>query len=354
MIFLAAALAACLSGCHEMPGAEAAQGTSIARRASSPAATSYTIRKVPLPGEGRGDYLLADADARRLYVTHSGALHILDLDTLKPVTAIVGFKAAHGVALDKAGGHGFVTDGERNVIVMFDLATDKVTGTIATGGTKPDSIVLDPASGNLFVVNNGSSTISVIDPATGAVRKTLKTPEGPESVRADGKGKLWVNIDSANAIAEIDTRSMTIARQFKLRGCEGPAPLALDEADRILFSGCGNGVLSIVDAESGRTLDSLKVGSDPDGIAFDRDRKKLFVANRDGGWTILTQHARDRYSVEQILKIDPYAKTIALDPRTHRLFSSTADLIWPRPTPGKKLLPNARSGSFRLLVVSEK
>ena len=83
--------------------------------------------------------------------------------------------------------------------------------------------------------------------------------------------------------------------------------------------------------------------------AFDPTR----VANRDGGWTIIDQQGKDRYSVDQTLKIDEYAKTVALDPETHRVFSSTADLVWPKPVPGKKLLPNGKPGTFRLVGVSQ-
>jgi DNA-binding beta-propeller fold protein YncE len=112
--------------------------------------------------------------------------------------------------------------------------------------------------------------------------------------------------------------------------------------------------MTVADADSGKVIATVPVGEDPDGIAIDPERKRIYVANRKGGWTIVDQQARDRYAVNQTLPIDEYAKTVALDPASHRLFSSTADLVWPKGVPGEKLLPNAKSGTFRLIVVSEK
>ncbi len=347
-LLMSAACAAILAGCH---GAGASDNSAVANAADVANVTAFTIDKVPLPGEGRGDYLTVDNDARRLYVTHSSQVHILDLDTLKPIATVTGLKAAHGVAL--AGGHAYVSDGDQNGVVEFDPATGKVLKLIPTG-KKPDSILHDAASGMIWAFDGDSEEASVIDPAKGAVIKTIKLPNGPEFSQTDNQGKIWVNMEEGNDIGVLDARTMTLTGTIKLPGCDGPAPLAFDPANRVLFSGCGNKVMTVTDADSGKVLTTVPVGGDPDGITFDPVRKRIYVANRDGGWTIIDQVDKGHYSVNQTLKIDEYAKTVALDPKTHRVFSSTADLVWPAAVPGKKHLPNAKPGSFRLMVVSEK
>lgn len=343
-----AAIAAMLVGCH---GAGASDNAATANAADAADVTTFTIGKISLPGEGRGDYLTVDSDARRLYVTHSSVVHILDLDTLKPIATVTGLKAAHGVAL--AAGHAFVSDGDQNGVVEFDPATGATIKLIPTG-KKPDSILHDGASGMIWAFNGDSDEISVIDPAKGEVIKTIKLPNGPEFSQTDNQGKIWVNMEEGNDIGVIDAKTMTMTGTIPLPGCDGPAPLAFDPVNRVLFSGCGNKVMTVTDADSGKVLTTVPVGGDPDGITFDPSRKRVYVANRDGGWTIVDQIDKAHYSVNQTLKIDEYAKTVALDPKTHRVFSSTADLVWPPAVPGKKHLPNAKSGSFRLIVVSEK
>jgi YVTN family beta-propeller protein len=313
----------------------------------------FAIKTVSLPGEGRGDYLTADAPARRLYVTHSGQVHVLDLDSLRSVGTITGLKAAHGVAIDRASGHGFVTDGGQDAVVMFDLAGNKTLKIIPVGH-KPDSILRDGASGKVLAFNRESDDVSIIDPVSGTVSGTIKLPAGPESAQTDDHGRIWVNLDDGNAIALIDAHTMTLAKVIPLPGCDGPAPLAFDHVRHLLFSGCGNQVMAVTDADSGRQLARIKVGDDPDGIMYDPARRRVFVGNRGGSWTVIAQRGRSTYVTQAPLRVQPYAKTMALDPRTHRVFSSTATLVWAPAVPGKKHLPSAAPGSFRLLVVSEK
>lgn len=314
-------------------------------------AAALHIAKVSLPGEGRGDYLLADRANNHLFVTHSKVVHVLDLDTLKPIAQVNGLTAAHGVALDRQG-RAYVSDGDSNSVLQFNPNTGRVLKRIAVG-KKPDSILFDPASSKIMAFDGDSEEVSVINPATGSVTKTIKLPNGPEFSQTDGRGHVYVNLEEGNAIAVIDTRRMAVDHLIKLTGCDGPAPLAIDKANRRLFSGCGNNVMVVSDADSGKVLASVPIGGDPDGIVYDAGTRRVFVANRDGGWTIVSQQTPNKYRVESTLKIDEYAKTLALDPKTHRVFSSTADLVWPPAVPGKKHLPNAKPGSFRLLVVSQ-
>lgn len=343
-------LATLVTGCTQpSTGNEAA----TANQVGATGAAALAVTKLSLPGEGRGDYLTVDVDRRRLYVTHATVVHILDLDTLQPIAQVTGLGAAHGVAL--AGQYGFVSDGGAGAVVQFDPATGRKLQTIPAG-KKPDSILTDDATGRVFVFNGESATVSVIDPAKAAVVRTIALPHGPEFGQADGAGRIWVNLADGNAIGVIDARSMTLTGTIPLPGCEDPAPLGFDAGNRVLFSGCGNGVMVVVDADRGKVIARVPTGDggDADGIAYDAQRKRIVVANRTGSWTIIRQNSRTDYVVEQPLRIDAYAKTVTLDPRTHRLFSSTADLVWPPEVAGKKHLPNAASGTFRLMVVSER
>lgn len=325
------------------PGNAAANPSSHSER--------LAISKVSLPGEGRGDFILADAATNRLFVTHSKIVHVLDLAALKPLAEVSGLTFAHGVALD-AHGRAYVTDGPSDAVVIFDPPTGRELGRIHVG-KQPDAILFDPSSSKIIAFDAESQEASVIDPETAAVMASIKLPNAPEFAQADGRGHVYVNLEDGNAIAVLDTKRMALDHVIPLKGCEGPAPLGLDEANRRLFSGCGNKVMVVTDADNGKAIASVPIGGGPDGLVYDPATKRIIVANRDGRWTIVRQTSANAYRVERALKIDEYAKTLALDPRTHRIFSSTADLVWPAAVPGKKHLPNARPGTFRLLVVSQ-
>jgi DNA-binding beta-propeller fold protein YncE len=339
------------TGCSSRSAPETDSNESFAQDVPQANPPEYTISRVSLPGDGRGDYITVDPVARRLYVTHTAVVHVLDLDSLKVIAQIGGLGNAHGVAVVPQLGRGFISDGRDNQVLIFDLATNKITGAIL-GGKNPDSILYDPASSLVFVLNGTSQDASVIDPAKAQIVKTIPLGDKPEFSRTDGKGLVFVNLEGNATIAVIDTEMLDVVENYKLPDCGAAAAMAFDTVHRRIFSGCESHQLKVVDADSGNVLASLPIGEDPDGAAFDPQERRVFVANRDGTMTIIRQNDADHYAVEQDLPTEEYAKTIAIDLKTHRIFSSTADLVWPKAEPGKKLLPDAKPGTFRLLVVS--
>jgi len=311
----------------------------------------FKTERLPLPGEGRGDYLLVDEASNRLFVTHTTTVHVLDLKTLGVIGQVTKLNKAAGVAV--ASGKGFVTDAGGNQIVVFDPASGATIKTIR-GGQKPDSIFFDQASGMVFVFNGESRDVSVVDPRKAEIVKTIAVGEAPEAARNDGKGRAYVNLGDEGAIAVIDTRKGELIGKYALTGCESPAALGVDAVHGRLFSSCENKVMKVLEAATGRIVATVPVGEDPDGIIYDAVHRRVIVSGRDGAWTIIDQISPDVYRVNSTYAIDPYSKTIAQDTRTGRIFSSTADLIWPPIVPGKKHLPDAKSGTFRLMVISER
>lgn len=318
---------------------------------TGPTIVRFKTERVSLPGEGRGDYLLVDEASNRLFVTHASTVHILDLKTLGTIGTVAGLTKAAGVAV--ASDKGFASDAGGDRVVVFDPATG-VTEKMLVGGKKPDSIFFDQPSGMVFVFNGGSHDVSIIDPKRAEIVKTIALGDAPEGARNDGNGRAYVNLGDEHAIAVIDTRKGEVLGKYIMVDCESPAALGIDTVHGRIFSSCENNVMKVVDAKSGRTVATLAVGQDPDGIIYDAEHRRVIVGGRDGAWTIVDQLTPDRYRINSTYSIDPYAKTLAQDTRTGRIFSSTADLIWPPIVPGKKHLPDAKSGTFRLLVISER
>src|SRR5258708_5642477 len=125
--------------------------------ASPPAVNYHLLKKVPLaaaPGGGEYfDYLTVDADARRVYVSHGTEVVVLNADDYTVVGTIGGLVRCHGVVVVKSLGKGFITDGELQKVVIFDLKTLKVTGEVKTNQPDTDSLLYDPASKHGFTFN---------------------------------------------------------------------------------------------------------------------------------------------------------------------------------------------------------
>jgi YVTN family beta-propeller protein len=303
-------------------------------------------------GTGGWDYLLADPGAHRLYVTHGTRVEVLDTNTGKIVATIDGFKGLHGIALDPNGKIGYLSDGGSNAVVVFDRSTNTKLDTIPTGGVNPDGITYEPVTKTVWAFNGRSKSVTVIDTATRKVAFTTALPGKPEFPVADGHGNVFDNIEDQSELVRLDAHTGKVTAVWPLAGCDSPSGLALDRQHMRLFSVCDNNVMAITDARTGKQLGKAPIGKGPDAARFDPARNLAFSSNGDGTLTIVNA-ASNSYPVLETLPTKRGARTMALDPRTDRLYLVTADFGPPpaptadRPHPRPAALP----GSFTVLVV---
>src|SRR5437867_7446133 len=224
------------------------------------AATGYPIiGAIAVGGEGGWDYLTVDSAARRLYVSHATHVVVVDLDANKVVGDIPDTPGVHGIAIAPELNRGFISNGRGNNVTIFDLKTLKATGTAATG-ENPDSIRYDAVSGRVFAFNGRSKNSTAIDAKSGKVVGTIALPGKPEFSVADGKGKVYVNIEDTNEIVEIDAAKASVVKKYALTGCDGPSGLAIDQKNRKLLSVCSNRVMAVSDPDAGKVIATPAIG----------------------------------------------------------------------------------------------
>lgn len=319
-------------------------------------AQTYSITStIPLGGTGAWDYLLADSDTRRLYVSHSSEVDVLDLDTHQVVGKLAGFGFIHGIVIVPSLHTGFLSDGQKNEVVTFDPATLEIKSHIKTVAN-PNSMAFDEDTGRLFVAHKPSKSTTVIEAASGKIIGSVPLGGIPEFPVTDGPN-LFVNLEDKNEVVKIDTKTLAIRAHFSLAPCTAPAGLAVDKQHHVLFSACDNKIFTVLSAETGAILAILPSGPGPDAAAFDPTTHLAFSSNGDDGTlTIASQHDANHYRIAQTLKTQEGARTMALDRKTHTLFLSTAKLgPPPAPTPANPHPPNhpvALPGTFGLLVIS--
>ncbi len=325
-----------------------------ARAAEAGAESGYRlIKTMPLPGGGFWDYLTADSAARRLYVTRGTEVLAVDMDSLTVTGRITGLKGVHGVALAPELGKGFISDGKADSVVIFDPATLKKTGEVKAG-QGPDAIAYDPASRRVFAFNGHSGDCTVIDAAKGTALKELPLPGRPETGAADGKGRVYVNLEDKSKIAVIDSLAMEVTAQWNLAPCEEPSGMGIDAAGGRLFVGCHNGMMAVVDTASGVVLSTVPIGEGVDANAFDPGAGLAFSSNgRSGTLTVARETAPGKFSVVQNAATQKGARTMAVDLRTHRVFLVAADYApAPKPTPEHRWTrPRVLPGTIRVLVM---
>src|SRR6266481_8190159 len=319
----------------------------------------HLVKKVPLavaPGGGEYfDYLLVDADARRVYVSHGTEVVILNADDFSLIATIQDprFKRIHGVALAKPLNKGFISDGEAESAFVFDLKTMKVTGEVKTNQPDTDSIIYDPASKYIFTFNGNSHNSSVIDPVKETLVKTIDLVGGVEFPAVDGKGMLFDNNEEKNDVVAIDTKTLEIKSRWPVAPEGQAVAMAIDAKNRRLFSsGRKPQFMVMMDADNGKVIQSFPITAGVDANVFEPATGMLFVSTREGMIHIFHEDSPDKLSEVETVKTEYGAKTMQIDPKTHNLFLSTSDFDPPAAPTEKQPHPLARSkpGNFRVLV----
>lgn len=287
------------------------------------ASTGYHIlNEIKVGGEGGWDYLTVDPVARRLYVSHATHVVVLDIDKNTVVGDIPDTPGVHGIAIAPELNKGFISNGRGNNVTIFDLKTLKATGTVPTE-MNPDSIRYDAKSGRVFAFNGRSRSATAIDAKTDKAVGNIALPGKPEFSVADGRGNVFVNIEDTNEIVEIDAAKATVTKKYALTGCEGPSGLAMDTKARRLFSVCGNRVMAVSDPDKGTVIATPAIGAGSDGVIFDPGTGYAISSNGDGTMTVV-QQSGGKYDVLENIATERGARTIALDEKTHRVYTPTA------------------------------
>jgi hypothetical protein len=319
-----------------------------------PGASYHVLREVRLGGAGGWDYLTPDSAAHRVFVTRGTHVMVVDTRTDSVVGDLPDTPGVHGVAVVRELGRGYTSNGRDSTIGVFDLTTLAPVARIKERGANPDAITYDAATRRIFAFNGRTADAVVIDAAADTVVGMIPLGGKPETGVTDGKGMLWVNVEDKSELAVVDTRTLAVKAHWALAPCEEPTGLALDRAARRLFVACGNRTMAVVNADDGRIVTTLPIGDGADAAAFDPGTGLAFASGGDGTITVIRATARDKYAVVQTIATKRGARTMTVEPTTHRLYTVSAEYDTapaptatnPRPRPPMKL------DSFTLIVVA--
>jgi len=315
----------------------------------------HVIKSAKLGGEGGWDYLKIDPDSRRLFISRATHVLVIDADSLKPVGDIPDTQGVHGIALAPELGRGFTSNGREGTVTIFDLKTLEVVSKVKDVGENPDAILYDSGSKRVFTFNGRSHDATAIDPKAGAVIGKIALEGKPEFAVSTGAGEVFVNIEDKSEIAALDPKQLKVKSRWSLAPCQGPSGLAMDVQNRRLFAGCGNKMMAVVNADTGKVITTLPIGQGVDANRFDPDTHLAFASCGDGSLTVVREESADKFSVAETVPTERGARTMALDRKTHQVFLVTAKFGPPpaatpeQPRPRPPILPD----TFEVLVVGK-
>ncbi len=310
----------------------------------------HLLKKHVLGGEGGWDYMALDGRTRLLYVTHSNAVEILNIDTGVKGEPITDLKGVHGVAFAPERNRGYLSNGRGNTVSVFDLKTHKVLEEVPSSGENPDAIMYDAFSGRVFTFNGRTGNATVIDAATNKVVGTVDIGGKPEFAVTDGKGTIFVNSEDTSEIVAFDAKSLEVKIRWSIPPGEGPSGLAIDLKGKRLFSVCDK-VMVVSDFITAKVVTTVPIGHGPDAVRYDPGTGLVFASNGEGTLTVIKQESPDTYTVLETVPTARGARTMELDPETHHVFVVTAE-FGPAPEPTKEQ-PRPRApiipGTFMVL-----
>ena len=315
------------------------------------------LKKISAGGDGGWDYLTVDPAARRLYISRQTRVMVFDLDSEKLAGEIPNTTGVHGIAIASDLGRGFTSNGRDNSVTIFDLKNLNVLNTVKISGKNPDAIIYDPASHRVFTFNGTSKDATAIDARTGNVAGTVTLPGRPEFACSDEKGMVFVNLEDKNEVVAIDSNKLAVKAEWSLGAGQSPTGLAIDRKHHRLFSGCaGNQKMIVLDSENGHVVADLPIGRGVDATAFDPDKDLAFASAGDGTLTVIREDSVDKFEVLESVPTQRFARTMALDSKTHNVYLVTAE-YGPPPTAAAGQQQRARGdlvpGSFAILVVGK-
>ena len=319
------------------------------------AATGYkVVGRYPVPGGGGFDYLTVDSAARRVYVSHGTQVDVLDADNGTVVGTIPDTPGVHGIAIASEFKHGFTSNGREDKVSMFDPPTLKLIKKIDVG-KGPDGIYYDPGTKRVFTNNHGSHDITAINAETGEVVGTVKAEGDGEEAVIGADHMIYVNSENTSEVVVFDPKSLEVKRRLPIGVAKTPTGLAYDAKTNRLFIGCRNEPKMVVmDAATGKVINSFPIGTGVDYAAFDPSSSLIFFSCAEGTLSIYREKSADDYVDAGAVQTQPSARTMAFDPKTRKIFLSAAEYQETPPTePGRRPQRTMKPGSFVVLVVGE-
>ena len=313
------------------------------------------VKTYKLGGDGGWDYLTVDPESHHLFISRSTHVMVVDSETGKPVGDIPDTPGVHGIALANDLGRGFTSNGREGTVSIFDLKTLKPIGKVQSVGENPDAILFDPATKRVFTFNGRSHDSTAIDAASGNVVGKIELGGKPEFGVSTGQGELFVNIEDKSELVALDPKELKVKSRWPLAPCESPSGLAIDKKNRRLFVGCDNKMMAVVNADNGKVITTLSIGDGVDADRFDAQNKLAFASCGEGVLTVVKEDSPEHFSVAQNVKTLRGARTMELDPKTHKIYLVTAEFGPPpaataeQPHPRPSILPD----TFEVLVVGK-
>ncbi|MDQ6664699.1 MAG: YncE family protein [Acidobacteriota bacterium] len=311
------------------------------------------VKTFHVGGQGGWDYLTVDSRTHRLYVPRGTHTMVIDSESGKTIADIPGQKIAHGVVIVPEAGRGFISDGGgAGGIVIFDLKTNAVLGTVAAQ-PDADGIIFDSASGRVLVVSGDKGVLMSfkpdIDPKSGKIDAPIALEGAPEFLASDGAGKVYINLMDKNEVAVVDFPARKVIARWPVAPGGAPVGMSIDKEKGRLFIGCRKPPkLIVMSTRDGKVMADLPIGDGVDATSYGDGQ--VFASCGASTLAVARETSPGKFEIVQTVKTPQGARTMGLDPTARKIYLPTAEYEEPRAGAGGR--PRMKPGTFMIVVVA--
>jgi DNA-binding beta-propeller fold protein YncE len=298
--------------------------------------------------DGGWDYASFDSARRRVYVAHGSRVMAIDADTGKMQPDFAAGDHLHAVVPVPGTDLIVTTNSGDDSARVLAAADGKLIASIPTA-KGPDGATYDPSTGLVMVIDGDAGQVTMVDAKAGKSVGAIAVPGGLEFPAADGKGRLYVNVEDKDEIAVVDIAARKVIARYPLAACHQPTGLAYVSGDR-LVAACGAGGAEILDAATGREIANFKLGGFPDAVLYDARRGLAYIPSAlTGTLAVIALAGKDDNTLIDTVPTQTGARTGAVDPKSGKIYLPAAQYGSPTP-PGQR--PAPKPGTFEVLVLS--
>jgi DNA-binding beta-propeller fold protein YncE len=208
----------------------------------------------------------------------------------------------------------------------------------------------EPKQKEVYTFNGTGRSATVID-AGGTVVATIPLGGKPEAGVPDtATGRVYVNNETGNEIVVIDVAKHEVVAKWPIAPGESAAGLAFDAKNKRLFIGAHNNKMLMMDSTNGKIVAEVPIGGGVDATWFDPGTGYAFSSCSTATVTVAHEDAPDKLTVVQTLQTATGARTMALDPATHRIYLAAAKYTPPPEGSPANARPTMIPGSMHIKV----
>ncbi|MFC3560343.1 bifunctional YncE family protein/alkaline phosphatase family protein [Pedobacter jamesrossensis] len=260
----------------------------------SPAGHSIDLGDLPLN-------MQLSSSEKFIAVTNNGqstqTVQLIDAKTEKILDEVVLKKSWYGLAFSKDDKHLYVSGGNDNLILDFNIQANKLgkSDTIFLGPIwpkakiSPAGIVVNKINTKLFTVTKEDSSLYIIDVKGKIIENRIQLPAIAYSCQLSAdENKLYVSLWGGRSVAVVDLNEKKISSLIEVG--DHPNELLLNKKGNFLYvANANDNTVSVINTINNKVVETISTtlyatqltGSTTNGLSLSKNEKALYIANAD-------------------------------------------------------------------------